>query len=56
MSVAVKMLSFAISNMSDDIRKEIVNFVNRLEEKARRTPNPIDDLVVDLAKVILEID
>ncbi len=54
--IMIGLLSYVINNMSDNIRAEVDSFVKRLEGMARKTPNPIDDLFVDLLKAGLEID
>uniref|UniRef100_A0A6M3JIA7 Uncharacterized protein n=1 Tax=viral metagenome TaxID=1070528 RepID=A0A6M3JIA7_9ZZZZ len=43
------------SKISPQIRESIVNFVIDLEKKAAQTDNPIDDVAVQILKLILGI-
>ncbi len=42
--------------VSPQIREKIVNFVKELEEKAKATPNPVDNILVAILKLALGID
>ena len=39
--------------ISPEIRKAIGEFLNALEEKAKLTPNPMDDVIVFLLKKLM---
>lgn len=41
--------------MSPELRKAMVEFVNRLEAQAKETPNPWDDIFVGIVKFVLVI-
>jgi len=44
------------SFISPEIREMLENFVKILEDKAKQTPNPFDDMAVSLLKAILGMD
>jgi len=52
-SILVAVLGAILSVVSPKIREELENFVSHLEEKAKETPNPADDMLVDFLKHIL---
>lgn len=49
-------LPLLMDNMSDPMRIEIINFVNKLEERAKETKNRFDDFLVKLLKIVLDIE
>ena len=56
MTILLMVLSFVTDNLSDNIRKEIVDFSDRLEKMAEKTPNKVDDIAVKLLKIIFSIE
>ena len=55
-AILVSILGAILSVVSPQIREELENFVHRLEAKAKETPNPADDMLVDFLKHILKIN
>ena len=51
-SIILKLLSKLITGISPQIREEILNFLKDLEEKAKKTPKPIDDIIVLLLRIL----
>ncbi|GAH91788.1 unnamed protein product [marine sediment metagenome] len=51
----LRMITLVVGAASPEIRESITELVNGLAEKAKATPNPIDDVLVGLLKVILNI-
>lgn len=51
-----KIVEKIISNMSEQLRTEIKIWVKRLDEVAKATKNPWDDILVMLLKVALGIE
>ena len=51
-----RLLGHLVENISDDLRKAIINMIKKLDEIAKSTPNPIDDFAVALLKAIVGID
>lgn len=49
------LLSQVVKQMSPELRKAMVEFVNRLEAQAKETPNPWDDIFVGIVKFVLVI-
>ncbi len=49
------LLEQVVKQMSPDIRKGMVEFVVKLEEQAKATPNPWDDIFVGIVKFVLVI-
>ena len=56
MSLLIKMLPAILDNISGDLRSLITQFIQNAEERASKTKNKFDDLLVDLVKIILGID
>lgn len=54
--IIAKVLEKIIQNMSDQLRAEIIQFVKRLDEIAKKSANPWDDILVMLLKVALGIE
>ncbi len=54
-SILVAVLGAILSVVSPKIREAITNFILDLEKKAKETPNPADDMLVDFLKHIFKI-
>lgn len=54
--IVAKIIEKIISNMSDQLRTEIKVWVKRLDEVAKATKNPWDDILVMILKVALGIE
>jgi len=54
-TILISVLGAILSVVSPEIRKALVDFVKKLEAKAKETPNPADDMLVDFLKHILNI-
>ena len=54
--VLVGVLGAILSVVSPQIREALERFVHDLEKKAKETPNPADDMLVDFLKHILRVD
>ncbi|MBA7586412.1 hypothetical protein ES708_28410 [subsurface metagenome] len=52
LSIILKLLKNILTGMSPEIRKLILEFLRDLEAKAEETPNPIDDIVVLLLRIL----
>ncbi|GAI95016.1 unnamed protein product [marine sediment metagenome] len=50
-----RLLGLVITVISPELKKEIENLITILEEKAKKTVNPWDDILVGLLKSILFI-
>lgn len=48
----VKLLSALVNNLSPDIRKLIIESIDKLDAKAQSTKNKFDDILVDFLRVI----
>jgi len=44
-----------LSVISPELRKAVVEFVQQLEEQAKKTPNKWDDILVGILKGILQV-
>ena len=51
-----KLLPLILSVMSPEIKKAVAQFVLQLEEQAKKTPNPWDDMFVAILKSIIKTD
>ena len=49
------LLPLILANITPTLREHIVVFVNALEEKAKQTASPYDDMAVALLKALLVI-
>ena len=56
MEIWVKTLIKALENASEPIKAALKETVTQLEKKAQATPNPWDNLLVSLLKVLLCIE
>ena len=52
LSIIVKILTALISNISPDVKQFISESIDKLDEKAKSTANPFDDLLVLFLKAI----
>jgi len=52
----LRLLTKVLENISPDIRVAIVQFVKDLDKKAKDTPNPWDDIGVDVLAFLLQVD
>jgi len=53
-AIVLKVVSNVIDKATPAIRQDIVNLVDSIDEKAKQTPNPFDDVLVDLLRAILK--
>ena len=51
-AIILEILERLIKGISPKIREEILNFLKDLEIKAKETPNPVDDIVVLLLRIL----
>ncbi len=51
----MNLIQLILAAISPELRKAVVEFVISLEAKAKTTPNPLDDIVVDILKTLLGI-
>ena len=51
----VVLLQQVVTQISPEIRKTMVDLVNKLEVDAKKTVNPWDDIVVGIVKFVLVI-
>jgi len=51
-----KLLPLILSVMSPEIKKAVAGFVQQLDEQAKKTPNPWDDMFVAILKSIIRTD
>ncbi len=49
------LLEQILKQISPELRKALIEFVNRLEADAKKTANPWDDIFVGLIKLVLVI-
>ena len=52
-NLLLKLFRLVIGQASPQIREAICSMLNDLEVKAKETPNPWDDVIVQLAKAVL---
>lgn len=50
-----RMITLVVGAASPEIRESVTSLIKALDERAKATPNPIDDVFVGLLKVILNI-
>lgn len=59
-AVIQKIISHALSHYRAEIMEGIKDHISKaltdFEERAKQTPNPIDDFVIDLAQHILNLE
>ncbi len=51
-AIILDLLSKLLTGMSPKIRDLILDFLKELEAKAKETPNPIDDIIVLLLRIL----
>lgn len=51
-ALILEILTKLIKGISPKIREEILNFLKDLEVKAKETPNPVDDVIVLLLRIL----
>lgn len=51
----LRMITLIVGAASPEIRESVKELIARLDEKAKATPNPIDDVLVGLLKVVLNV-
>lgn len=51
-AIILKLLEKLLTGMSPKIREAILEFLKELEAKAKETPNPIDDIIVLLLRIL----
>ena len=54
--ILAKLLPLILTVMSPEIKKAIIEFVNKLDEMAKKTPNKWDDIAVDILKSVINTD
>lgn len=47
-----KLISLVIPVVTPALRDMLAEFLGKLEESAKKTPNPYDDILVDMLKAI----
>ncbi|MDD2353570.1 MAG: hypothetical protein PHX56_08480 [Atribacterota bacterium] len=53
LNIVYKMIVKVISGASPEIRNQIKAFLTDLEEKAKKTSNPVDDILVMCLRIIM---
>ena len=53
LTVVYKMIVKVLSGASPEIRNQIKSFLSDLEEKAKKTSNPVDDILVMCLRIIM---
>ncbi len=57
MSVIIgRILPTLLTRISKEVKETVANFLDELETKAIATDNPFDDFLVDVLKVIFNVD
>lgn len=51
--IAIIALKAAVPHISEFIRRQLLDFVNSLYEKAQETPNPYDNYFLEILRVVL---
>jgi len=51
-----KLLPLILTVLSPEIKKAVVQLVISLDKQAKKTPNPWDDVFVDILKSIVKTD
>jgi len=54
--ILFKILAAVLKAISPQVRAVLVEFIKRLEVEAPKTPNPWDDLLVLVLKVLLAVE
>ena len=48
-----RILQMILDRISPELRKALKDLIDRLEAQAKATPNPIDDILVAVLRVVL---
>ncbi len=48
-----KILKIILASVSQDLKDSLTGFLDQLEEKAKATRNPFDDLLVELLRMLV---
>jgi len=51
----LRLITLVVNSASPELRKIIKEWVLELEKRAKETPNPFDDVLVGLIKIVLNI-
>jgi len=51
----LRLIALVVNSASPELRTMIKEWVLELEKRAKETPNPMDDILVALIKVVLNI-
>ena len=51
----LNLITLLLASLSPELRQEIKEAIERLEQKAKLTKNPIDDIAVMLLKIALGV-
>jgi hypothetical protein len=54
-NVIIKFLPIILKNITPTLRKEIISFLDSLEQKAKQTSSPFDDLFIAFIRSLLDI-
>ncbi len=54
--ILARFIPLILSVISPEIKQLVADFVIQLEANAKKTPNPWDDMLVELLKVIIKTD
>lgn len=52
----LRLITLIVGSASPELRKLIKDWVIELEARAKETPNPFDDVLVGLIKIVLNVD
>lgn len=52
----LRLISLIVGSASPELRKLIKEWVLELEKRAKETPNPFDDVLVGLIKIVLNVN
>jgi len=50
----VKLIVEVLKYVSPVLKKEIREFIKKLEDAAEKTPNPVDNILVEVLKALVE--
>jgi len=54
--IIAKIIEQIVKQMSDNLRKELMAAIQKLETVAKQTQNPWDDILVLILKVVIGVD
>lgn len=52
----LRLITLIVGSASPALRELIKTWVIELEQRAKETPNPFDDVLVGLIKIVLNVD